>query len=455
MQTNDKGISPGPPGRPVKSRSGASLPGILAFVVLVLLVAGVILVVIFTFKSIPGSNEQIAAWSTSGARQKMAEPPGWETVLDDTRILRKPYFHLLSQTDATTAEQMQSTAAVDFAFTDLVVRPQQFRGKLLRVEGQVIDVRPVYPERDPSELEGAQTEQLPPFSIYQMEIVRLKDGSVAEKYFLHAIAFPEHLSPGDKVVFRGYFYNLYKGKEVMQKEGVKAVVVAPLLVGRMIEPSGGKQYARESIPADLLAGVEDHTEIAKSDETAILTAVEALKSVKGASDVTYFDLCAAPEKFRGCVVRITGEVSRIETLENKDVPNDMKKYRRVVLTVGKDTPFARYAAAYLPPDVPEVKEMQVVTLRGVFIKTAEMEGGRDKLAYLPLIASNEAESVTWAKTPEMNRWLRFLLVGVIVFAALLMLVAAVIFYMVRKDKAAELKHRQALRDITSKLKEGQ
>jgi preprotein translocase subunit SecE len=131
----------------------------------------------------------------------------------------------------------------------------------------------------------------------------------------------------------------------------------------------------------------------------------------------------------------------------------MKKYRRVVLTVGKDTPFARYAAAYLPPDVPEVKEMQVVTLRGVFIKTAEMEGGRDKLAYLPLIASNEAESVTWAKTPEMNRWLRFLLVGVIVFAALLMLVAAVIFYMVRKDKAAELKHRQALRDITSKLKE--
>jgi len=455
MQTDDTDKSPAPPGPPLKGGASASqFLRSLRFIAPVLaLFIGIIVVVIFTFRSLPGGNAEIAAWRVQPRPQKAAEPAGWETVLDGTNIVRKPYFQLVMRTNATPAAEMQKAAAAGFAFTDLVEKPREFRGKPLRVEGRVIDVRPAYPVRDPKELESGQAEQIPPFSIYQVEIVKMSDSSVVEKYFLHATLFPSHLSPGDNVVFCGYFYNLYKGKEIVQKDGTRAVVVAPLLVGRMIEPPEGRQYALESVPADLFAGIADNTEISKSDEAAIPKALDALKSVKGTSDVTYFDLLAAPDKFRGCVVRITGEVSRVETLENQDVPNDLKKYRRVVLAVGKDTPFARYAAAYLPPDMPEVKEMQVVTLRGVFIKTAEMAGGRDKTAYLPLIAGGEAESITWAKSQEINPWIRFLLVGIIIFAALFMVVAAVIFYMARKDRATELKHREALRKITSKLKE--
>jgi hypothetical protein len=281
--------------------------------------------------------------------------------------------------------------------------------------------------------------------------VKLVNGNVTEKYFLHTISFPEHLTPGDKVIFCGYFYSLYKGKEIPLKEGGTALVVAPLLVGRMIEPAGAER-AREAIPADILSGMTDRAEMTTGEESAVPAALDAMKSVNGVSDATYFDLYAAPEKYRGCVVRLSGEVSRVDALENMDVPEGLKKYRRIILTIGKDTPFTRYAAAYLSPDVPELKQMQVVTLRGVFIKDAQMEGGRDKTAVLPLIASSEAESVGWAKTPEMNPWLRFLLAGIIIFAAVAMVVAVVLFHMIRKDKRAELKHHQVLRDITSKMK---
>jgi len=452
---DDEKDKPAPvPKHPLNASRGRSpMTRLLLLIVpAVVLVAAVVLLVVFTFNALPQNNAQVAAWSTpETGRENAPEPPGWENVRDDTYDLAKPYFTLLEKARNETLEDLRKNALVNFSYADVARKPWEFREKLLRVTGQVIDVRYVSLNHHRSEADfgGAKP---PEKEAFQIEIVTLRDGSVIEKYFLHTRDFPLHLSPGDKVRFSGYFYSLYKGKIIEQKEGGKnAEVVAPLLVGKQVERTEPRQYSSElvKLPQELFTDIADRTPIGAKDEETVASAIDALKSVTGTSDLTYFDLCANPELYHGCIVKITGEVSKIE---KADVPEALKKYRRVVLAIGKNTPFTRYAAAYLSPDVPRVQEMQIVMLRGVFIKTAEMEGGRDKHAYLPLMASNQAESITWAAEPAMNPWVRFILVAVIIFAALLMCVAAVIFLMVRKDRLTEMKHREALKKITDSLK---
>ena len=446
----DKPSAPSPGERSARK---AFFPRVVFLVAPVVLLAGfLVLLAIFSFQALPAANERIAAWTTSGAgRRKTAEPEGWEKVVDDARIVRMPYFGLLDDVKKANTEEPRKAATSDFAFSGLALNPAKFRGKLLKVRGQVIDVSPVYPERDPAEWEGVPAEQLPSYNIYQIEIVKMKGGNVEEKYFLHAIGFPRRLSPGEEVEFLGYFYGLYKGKEIELRDGGKAVVVAPLLVGRMLEPAAQEEKL-VAVPLDLLAGVEDRTEISKPDEEAMPAVLEAMKSAQGVSDLTYFDMCANPEEYRGCVVSIRGEVARLEPLEKEDVFAGVKKYRRVILAIDKETPFTRCAAVYLSPDAPELKVGEVATFRGVFIKVAEMRGGRFKTDYLPLMASGEADTIVQAKKPEMNQWMKFLFVGTLIFVLIALFVATLLFTMIRRDRLKELQHHQALREITEKLK---
>ncbi len=106
-----------------------------------------------------------------------------------------------------------------------------------------------------------------------------------------------------------------------------------------------------------------------------------------ATDLTYFDMMVKPKGMPRPRRPHHRRSIAHQPLKDENVPADMKDYKRIILTIDKDTPFTRYAAAYLPPEMAkQVKEMQVVTLRGVFAKVAQVKGGRDKTANLPLIA---------------------------------------------------------------------
>ncbi len=373
MPDNTPDNSPAVPGRKARPLHRPHAPLLRLVVPAMILAVLVLLMVVITLGPPPQNGEQAAAWSTeTAADEKRPEPPGYEKVLDDTRILRRPYFTLLRGAREKTARELYEEAEDGFDFGNLVLNPWKYRGRLLRVEGRVIDVRAVIPQPDPSEQEGVPAREVESVDlVYQTEIVKMANGGVTEKYFLHTEDFPCHLSPGDGVRFAGYFYNRYKGKEIELAEGGRAVVVAPLLVGGRVEHAEKREYSRELVKVEIRGSPRDRTKISKEDEETIAAAVEAMKSVDGASDLSYFDMAVNPAGerygYRGCVVRISGEVSRIESLEDEDVPETLKKYRRIVLTLNKDTPFARYAAAYVSPDVGEIRETQVVTLRGVFI----------------------------------------------------------------------------------------
>ena len=424
----------------------------------VVLAVLVLLMVVLTFRWLPDDGEGAAVWSTEGGQTpKGPEPPGYEKVIDDTRIVRRPYFRLLRLARKKTEEELYESALADFPFEDLANNPQKYRGALLRVKGRVLDVRPLIPEPDPSEQESLPAQGLDvPGVVYQTEIVTLVNGGVTAKYFLHTEEFPRRLSPGDEVAFAGYFYNRYKGKQVELKEGGRAVVVAPLLLGRSVRHIGGKGYSPEPVRVDLHREFKDRTKISEEDKEAVLAAVEAMKSVQGASDLSYFDMAVNPVgeagNFSGCVVRISGEVSRIESLRNENVPEALKKYRRITLTINKDTPFTRYAAVYVSPDVGEIQQMQVVTLRGIFIKSVRMDGGLYREMDLPLVAGADAESIAWPETGGMDGGLRTLLVGVVIIAATAMCAAGVIFYMTHRDRRKRLERTRALRDIMDKDK---
>jgi hypothetical protein len=453
MPDNDPDNSSAVPGHKARPLRRPHAPLLRLVVPAVVLAALVLLMVVITLGSPPRNGEQAAAWSTeTPAGEKRPEPPGYEKVLDDTRILRRPYFALLRQAREKTARELHEEAEDGFDFGDLVLNPPKYRGRLLRVEGRVIDVRAVILQPDPSEQEGLPAREVESVDlVYQTEIVKMVNGGVTEKYFLHTEDFPCHLSPGDGVRFAGYFYNRYKGKEIELAEGGRAVVVAPLLVGGRVERAEKREYSRELVKVEIRGSPRDRTKISKEDEETIAAAVEAMKSVDGASDLSYFDMAVNPAGerygYRGCVVRISGEVSRIESLEDEDVPETLKKYRRIVLTLNKDTPFARYAAAYVSPDVGEIREMQVVTLRGIFIKSARMKGGRDRVVDLPLAACGEAESIAWPETGEVDPWLRTLFIGVIIIAAAATCAAALIFYMALRDRRKRAERAKGLRDI--------
>lgn len=386
---------------------------------------------------------------------KPAALVGWSENIPVQFSLHKSYFELADRAEQSTNEQMNKQAISDFSFEDLAQHPKNYTGKILSVKGQVIDVQAITANPDLADWPGVERSKLPERDVYQTQIAVLENGAVQKMYFLHSLSFPAHLSPGDEVSFCGYFYGNYEGKIVEQKSGARAHVAWPLLVGKAIEPVKKLEEPIATLGIDLLKGITDRTPINERDNAAIRVSIQSADAYKAVSvsDLTYFDMMVKPDVCRDRVVRITGEVSRIEPLKDENVPADMKDYKRIVLTIDKDTSFTRYAAAYLRPDAAkEIKEMQVVTLRGPFIKVAELKGGRDKTADIPLIACVAAESVTWPKTQQMYPWLRLALVWLIVCAAVTVLVVGVIFIMVRLDKTKELEHHKQLSDIVSKVK---
>lgn len=431
---NSPTVAPDARRRPPRRGAPVFLRLIIPGAVLAMLV---VLMVALTLDSLPDGDDAVAVW-TVGPGGKGAEPAGYEGVVDDTRVVRRPYFLLLRRAREKTGDEL--AAGADFDFKDLALNPWKYRGKPLRVEGKVVDVRPVVPETAEDETGGGMET---PKVVYQTEIVTLVNGGVTEKYFLHTEEFPRHLSPGDAVRFAGYFYNRYKGKQIELAEGGVAVVVAPLLVGRSVEPVEKKEYSRELVRVNIAGDLRDRTGISKEDNEAIPAAAEAMKSAEGVSDLSYFDMVVNPEGygFRGCVVRLSGQVASVESPEDKA----LKGFRRVVLKIGGETPFARYAAAYVAPGAVGMQEMQVVTLRGVFIKSLRMEGGRFRETDVPLMASVEAESASWPEAKEMDSWLRTLLVGVVVLAAAGLTAAGVIFYMTQRDRRVRAERERALR----------
>jgi len=418
-------------------RIGRREAAYLAFLAVMLVVA-VALVIILSRVEGPRSQpgDSALAWTAPPPEGLQKNPPGYEDVVDDVPVVYAPYFELLKKAADSPVDALFDGARSDYTFADLALRPQEFRGALFLVKGRVLTLEPHYLQRGETELHaGSPGEIFSPSIVYQTELVVMKGDSVAEKYFLHTLSPPEHIAPGDEVVFAGYFYGRYTGKILelrTSEEGVEELgrVVAPLLVGGAFRPVSPRD-AEGGRPVPGLS----FTDVADGDEDISAPAVSAAAKALGelspkqrgellGAAPTYFDLENEPKKYRGYLVKIRGEVLSVEKAGEEG--SGLADFRRLILAVNRDETFQHFYAVCLAPSAPEVEKGGSIELAGVFTETIKVKGARLAAIKIPLVVAVDFSTVAGPPRESATSTYFFILLVVLVILA----AVAVILFLV-------------------------
>ncbi|MFH1549406.1 MAG: hypothetical protein ABIH04_02485 [Planctomycetota bacterium] len=402
----------------------------------VMLVAAVALVIILSRDESPQSQprDSALAWTAPPSEGLRKNPPGFENVVDDVSVVYAPYFELLKKAADSPVDALFDGARSDYTFGDLALRPHEFRGAPLLVKGRVLTLEPHYLQRGETELHGGSPGEISGTDIvYQTELVVMERDSVAEKYFLHTLAPPAHIAPGDEVVFAGYFYGRYTGKILelrTREEGVEKLgrVVAPLLVGGAFRPVSPRN-AEGGRPVPGLS----FTDVADGDEDISARAVSA--AAKGLGELspkqreellgaapTYFDLKNESKKYRGYLVKVRGEVLSVEKAGEEG--SGIADFRRLILAVNRDGTFQHFYAVCLAPSAPEVEKGQSIELAGVFTETIKVKGARLAAIKIPLIIAADFSAISAPPRESATSTYFFILLVVLV---ILVAVAVILF----------------------------
>ncbi|GAF72414.1 unnamed protein product, partial [marine sediment metagenome] len=245
-----------------------------------------------------------------------------------------------------------------------------------------------------------------PRRVYQTELVVMQgqSNSVAEKYFLHTLQPPEHFAPGDEAVFRGYFYARYLGKilelrETPDRKGDEvavARVIAPLIVGADLRHATAETRT-DPQPLLSLKGVDnivdrDIVVSGRALESALTQLTADSRADRKGEQTTYFDMINRPRKFRGCPVRIKGEILSVEEYDAGTV-----KFRRMMVRVDYGGLFRRVFAVFLGPDAPEVHAGASVRMDGVFVELLKARGSTQQEQIMPVIVAADCTAAESAE----------------------------------------------------------
>ena len=404
---------------------------------LLIIVVGLI-IVLWGFDASPRGGSA-RAWTMPPSGGGMVNPPGFEAVVDDVEVVYQPYFDLLKKAED---EQGDDAVGEEFSFSDLALNPHKYRGSRLNIRGRVLTLEAHRLKRGESELPGARPgEVFNPDNVYQAEVVVMKNNSVEEKYFLHTLRPPVHIVPGDEVAFSGFFYARHIGRILTLRtgegqEGRRASVVAPLLVGRSLNPVGPREAKDGRAVVDLSEyDIEDGD--AACSAAAVAAAAGRLKET--APDkreefldaaATYFDMVNLRHRYRGRLVRIRGEVVAVEKAERG---GEIAGFRRLLVEMNKDDPFRHFYAVYLSPSAPGVDTGMTIEFAGVFTETIRVEGVRVANLEVPLLVAVDFRETADGGSGYSGTY-KYLFILLIVLLCLAVLAAVLLILHVRRRR---------------------
>jgi hypothetical protein len=130
----------------------------------------------------------------------------------------------------------------------------------------------------------------------------------------------------------------------------------------------------------------------------------------------------SPQKYRGHLVRLTGEVVSAEPAAPE---GEIAGFRRVVVAEDGSGMFRHFYAVYLAPSAPKVDKGAIIEVSGVFAQVISMEGTLTDKITVPLVVADNLV-VTSAERADTGTYTGFLVLFIVLVVLAFGAIAALV-----------------------------